>query len=179
MQEQEAELKINQYITLKLIKGKTKIYVGGREFLMCKNIVLNIPINLVETVETMDDLIEVSEITKGDEYDIDPKTEFWVHSSNFQVWVENDYDTNLLEKNLAFPLLQKLSELGDQRATGRLKEEIARRYLSGSHNTKQYLYNERYLDYLSQEELILGLHPKESNLLLDIIEHGKQSDLEF
>ena len=179
MQEQEAELKINHFITLKLINGKTKIYVDGKEFLMCKNIVLNIPRNLIETVETMDGLIDISEITKGDEYDIDPKTEFWVHSSNFQVWVENDYDTNLLEKNLAFPLLQKLSELGDQRAIGRFKEEIARRYLSGSHNTKLYLYNERFLEYLSQEELFLGMFPKEGSLLMDIIEHGKQSDLTY
>ncbi len=179
MQEQEAELIINQYLSLKLINGKTKIYVGGEEFLMCKNIVLNVPKNLVKSVKTMDDLIEVSEITKGDEYNIDPKTEFWVHCSNFQVWHENDYNTDLLEKNLAFPLLQKLTELGDQRALGRFKEEIARRYLSGSFNTKQYLTNEGYLDYLSQEELILGMRPKESNLLLDIIEHGKQSDLTY
>lgn len=179
MREQEAELKINQYITLKLINGKTKIYLAGQEFLMCKKVVLNIPKNLINTINTMDDFMDASEITKGDEYNIDPKTEFWVHSSNFQVWVENDYDTSLLEKNLAFPLLKKLSELGDQRAKRCFKEEIARRYLTGSFNTKQYLTGERYLNYLSQEELILGLYPKESDLLLDIIERGKQSDLTY
>lgn len=113
MQEQEAELLINPYLSLKLINGKTKIYVGGEEFLICKSIVLNIPKNRIKSVETMDDLIDVSEITKGGEYDIDPKTEFWVHCSNFQVWEENDYNTDFLEKNLAFPLLKKLSELDD------------------------------------------------------------------
>lgn len=39
--------------------------------------------------------------------------------------------------------------------------------------------NENYLDYLSQEELIFGLRPKESNLLLGIIEDGKQLDLTY
>ena len=121
--------------------ARQKFMLGeGEKFLICKNIVLDIPKNHVKNIKTMDDLIDISEITKGSEseFEITPLTEFWVHCSNFQVWDENDYDTSLLEKNLAFPLLKKLSELGDQRAIGCFKEEITRRYLTGSFNTKKY-----------------------------------------
>ena len=59
--------------------------------------------------------------------EIDPKTEFWGHCSNLQVWVENNYDTRLIHRNLSFPLLKKLTEVGDPTARRHFKEEIAKR----------------------------------------------------
>jgi len=38
---------------------------------------------------------------------ITPEEEFWGHCSNLQTWVEHNYDTNILDDNLAFPLLKK------------------------------------------------------------------------
>ena len=184
------QYEINQYITLKLEKDKTVIYVNNDQFMTCKTLLMNIPreqIHLYSKLESIDDLIlaheSIEDLTRANQDDnnliISPKEEFWGHCSNMQAWFENNYDTRLLDSVLAFPLLKKLSELGDQQAIRCFKEEIARRYLTGSFNTKKYLTGERYLNYLSQEELILGLYPKESDLLLDIIELGKQSDLTY
>jgi len=58
----------------------------------------------------------------------------------------------LLHSNLAFPLLQKLSEAGDPIATTRFKEEIALRFEEGHFNTLVYLVAMEYLIYLNEEE---------------------------
>ena len=50
-------------------------------------------------------------------------------------------------------------------------DEIARRYVYGSYETKSYLKEEGLLDYLTKEELILsGLGFEEGSLLIDIME---------
>ncbi len=78
---------------------------------------------------------------------------------NLQVWYENDYDTRLLHSNLAFPLLKKLSEIGDTVARKVLKDEIIKRYKNGTEATKKFLIIEGFLGYLPLDERL--------NLLLD------------
>ena len=56
------------------------------------------------------------------------KTEFRANCSNLQAWVENGYDTRLLHRNLAFPLLKKLTNVGDLHAKKVFKDEIANKY---------------------------------------------------
>ena len=51
---------------------------------------------------------------------------------NLQVWAEMNYDTRILHRNLAFPLLKKLAQVGDPIAKKALKDEIAKRFLSGN-----------------------------------------------
>ncbi len=88
------------------------------------------------------------------EIEIPAEVEFWGHSSNLQVWVENNYDTRLLHRSLAFPLLRALSDLGDPLAKLRLKEEIVERFRSGFFPVVEYLINEGYLRYFKNEELL-------------------------
>lgn len=73
--------------------------------------------------------------------------------SNLQVWVECEYDTRLLHRNIAFPLLEKLTEAGDPLAKKRFKEEIAKRYSSKNPTVIKFLELEGYLKYLSNEEM--------------------------
>lgn len=173
--------RINNYITLKLIEGQTKIYIEEKEFLICKGIILNIPKDDVFEKDemSMDDLqdkfmyLEEKDISS---FGIIPETEFLVHCSNLQVWVENNYNADLLESRLAFPLLKRLTEAGDIEAKKAFKEEIARRYGDGSYNTQQFLSDEGYLEYLSLEEIINGsLESNEANNLFDIINFMKDS----
>lgn len=84
---------------------------------------------------------------------IPPEIEFWGHCSNMQVWSENDYDTRLIHRNLDFPLLKRLTELGDPIAKKVFKEEVAKRWVSGHPSVVEYLKREGYLGYLTQEEL--------------------------
>lgn len=183
------EFKINDLITLKFRYPSTEIYVNGKRFIQCKQLLLSIPKDDVEKysdVESIDEAVEIydhsvykSQIYRDDgipemENDenyslIEPEEEFWDHCSNLQVWSEYDYDTRLLKVNLAFPLLKQLAKAGDDLAQIKLKEEILKRLLSGSESVIEFLFVEGYQDYLSNEELLTGLlEAKEAETLMEI-----------
>jgi len=155
--------KINQYLSLKLDEGITNIYVNDELFSQCKFLLLKInksnPIQeaLIDEIISIDEAEEkldgsMEEGNPDNVISIPPETEFWGHCSNLQVWYENDYDTRLVHRNLAFPLLKKLTEVGDIQAKRAFKEEIAKRFTSGNQVVKDFLIEENYLDYLDREE---------------------------
>lgn len=102
----------------------------------------------------LDRSLELESDTANDEFLwIDPLTEFWAHCSNMEVWAEHDYDSRLLHSNLSFPLLKKLTELGDPIAKKRFKEEIGTRYFSGVESVRTFLEEEGYLEHLNKDEM--------------------------
>ncbi|MBA7504439.1 hypothetical protein ES706_03082 [subsurface metagenome] len=157
--------KVNQYISLKLEEGRkgkeTVIYVDGKRFNQCKFLLLNIPIDKIKLFDEIESVDEASErldrsLEKGSKLKgplIPPEIEFWGHCSNLQVWFENDYNTRLIHSNLAFPLLEKLTEVGDPLAKKVFKEEIAERFLSEHLPVMEYLRYQNYMDYLNEEEM--------------------------
>ncbi len=62
------------------------------------------------------------------------------------------YDTRLIHSNLSFPLLKKLSEIGDIQALRVFKEEIIYRFLNGTEKVQKDLIEEGYLDLITDEE---------------------------
>ena len=180
------EKEINQYITLKLERGKTFIYVNGRRFIQCIRLILNIQkkdIPLYDEIESIDEAAKVyknhlyqNRIVRGpaaapvwdQSHDITPEQEFWAHCSNLQAWVENDYDTRILMSNISFPLLRALSKAGDPAARRVFKEEIAQRLESGYPSVVQYLLVQGYIGEFSPAEFVTilestGLIPKVSS----------------
>jgi len=159
------EFKVNNFITLRLEGKDTVIYVAGNRFQQCKYLLLNIPIDKVSTFDEIDSIDEAAEkldkslepITSPLEdyytFDIPPKTGFWAHCSNLQVWNENSYNTRLLHSNLAFPLLKKLTEVGDKQALKVFKEEIAKRIESAYEPVIQFLWKKGYIRYLKNNEI--------------------------
>ncbi|KKN17154.1 hypothetical protein LCGC14_0968770 [marine sediment metagenome] len=152
------EFKVNDSITLKLENNKTNIYIKGELFQQCKYLLLNIPLEEANNINSVDDIAENLDDSlhgrDGVVFDISPDVEFWAHSSNLQVWCEHSYDTRLLHSNLAFALLKKLAEIGDVIARKKLKEEISKRYVFGNFKIKDFLSEEGFLDILSKEELL-------------------------
>ena len=57
-----------------------------------------------------------------------------------------------MHSNLAFPLLKKLSEVGDLKAKNVFKEEIIYRFFHGTETVQEYLIEEGYLDLITDEE---------------------------
>ncbi|MFW9970696.1 MAG: leucine-rich repeat domain-containing protein [Candidatus Odinarchaeota archaeon] len=159
--EEKLEYKINKFITLKHEKNKTVIYVKNEKFLQCKYLLIEIPKNKIKEFDNLLSIDEVSEkLDHSLEYDlesskIEPKVEFWGHCSNLQAWAENLYDTSLLHSNIAFPLLKKLTDVGDPIAQRVFKEEIADRLANLYTNAAQYLIQENYLEYFNREEIDL------------------------
>ena len=56
--------KINDYLELRLEKDETYLYVGGKKFIICKKLLLNIPTRNeddFDNVKSIDDAAEVQE----------------------------------------------------------------------------------------------------------------------
>ena len=154
------KFRINKLLDLRLEDEKTNIYVKNQLFNHCKYIVLNNKIDLnnnLADIKSIDDAVDTLndslEHIGENPYNIDPKTIFWAHCSNLQTWYENNYNTNLIHSNLAFPLLRRLSLAGDFKAKRVFKEEIAKRFETNNVNVIQYLLYNNYLDCLNSAEL--------------------------
>ena len=162
-------------ISLKLENGKTSLYVNGKLFNQCKYLLLEIPEKKLNLFDELDSIDEISELLdKSNEFKntkknfiVSPETEFWAHCSNLQAWAENGYDTRLLHRNLAFPLLKELSKTGDKLAIQRFKEEIARRYKYGNWTVRAFLFDGKYISYLSLDEIINGMLVLEDAIFME------------
>ncbi|MGV9172476.1 MAG: hypothetical protein ACOC35_07905 [Promethearchaeia archaeon] len=166
--------RINKYITLKLENGQTNIYVAGRVFNQCKFLFINLSMDKVREYDSIKSIDEAEDTLDNSlegggqyQYEISAETEFWGHCSNLEVWAEHNYDTRLLHRNLAFPLLKRLTEVGDPQAQQIFKEEILNRVLTGYPNVIRYLSQMGYFRYLrdiNYEKVI-------QNSNMDIIEN--------
>lgn len=159
----DKEFRVNEYLTLKLERGTTNIYVKGKLFRRCSFILLNSTVEKIsyfDEIESVDDNID--KLEKVDQYiqknrekvlEIPLDTQFWGHCSNLQVWGEYDYDSRLLHKNLAFPLLKRLTEEGDPTAINVFKSEVVKRLVEGNTTVVTYLLFDGYLNLFSRDEL--------------------------
>ncbi len=179
------EFEINKYLKLKLEGGRTNIYVKGRIFQQCMYLLLNIPVDRVEDYDEIDSIDEAAEYLdrslEGNQNmsrKITPEEEFMGHCSNLQVWAENGYDTRILHRNLAFPLLKRLSEVGDPIAKKVFREEIAMRFGSKYPTVTQFLTQNGYLKYLSSEEFESILEEINPSILNELLAQIK-SNLEL
>ncbi len=155
------EFRISEYLSLRLENEHTIIYIKKMRFLQCKYLLMNIQTNKIQSLDEIESIDEASErLDKSQEGDgfkqvrIPPETEFWGHCSNLQVWFERNYDTRLLHTKLAFPLLKKLTEVGDPLALQVFKMEIINRYEKGTETNKTFLIAEGFLAYLQTDELL-------------------------
>ena len=152
------KFKINKFLKLILESGHTSIYLNDKKFeFYCKKLFVNILPNEIEDFSEINSIDEVANLSGSFEHPneyiyITPEEEFWGHCSNLQVWAENDYDTCILHSNLSFPLLEELYNCGDPIAKRVFKDEIARRFDSGSPTVVSYLLIEGYLQYLDIDE---------------------------
>ncbi|MFX1398269.1 MAG: leucine-rich repeat domain-containing protein [Promethearchaeota archaeon] len=154
------EFNVNEYITLKLEKGETRIYVNGTKFDEYKSLLRNVPAGInphFDNVESIDDIVRelvyLNDMYISGVSAISDETAFWGHCSNLQAWAEHDYDTRLLHMKLAFPLLKLLNEAGDPIAKKAFKEEIAKRINSNYFPVILYMVEQGYLKHFNEQEI--------------------------
>ncbi len=103
---------MNEFISLKLENGETNIYVNGKRTYMCKYLLISIPYYEVDQFDhyaTMDEIIKASGGETGAKATkLDPIEEFHGHCSNIQAWVENGYDTKILDTRLSIPIIKRI-----------------------------------------------------------------------
>lgn len=165
------KFKVNNYITLSLQDGATVIYVNNEEFIQCKSLLINILANNAQVYNDIGSIDEVVGISQPGKLMISPETEFWGHCSNLHAWAEYEYDARLIHSNLAFPLLKRLTEVGDPKALEVFKLEILRRFNEGSSMTRDYLVVNNYIDYLIEEDIRIMIPVKEVFALEQLEEH--------
>jgi len=150
------EFVINQYLKLKFEQRRTIIYVKNRPFRQCMYLLLNLPIDQIEQydeIKSIDEAaVKLNRKMERNHNIVPPETEFWGHCSNLQAWTDNDYNTRILHRNLAFPLLKALADAGDPMAKRKFKEEIAMRYATGHPTVVRFLTRGGYLHYLTEDE---------------------------
>ncbi len=171
--------KLNKYITLRLEGNRTNIYVNNQLFNQCKFLFMNIPTKNIRKYDAIDSIDEAAEKLDrsmegrgANKFEISPATEFWGHCSNLQAWIENNYDTRILHRNLAFPLLKRLTEIGDPIAKIVFKEEIINRLESGYPTVVSFLCARRFIDYLNDDELRNFCEDRKSNFIENLIRNG-------
>ena len=144
------EFRINQYLSVRLEDGKANIYVDGKRFIQCRQLVLNIPLIEGEDYSALQSIDEMKEkftkVRDGKGFEpkvstvhIEPEDEFWGHCSNLAAWYEHGYDIRLLHSNLSIPLLLELYKAGDESALNALQFEIAERLRTGTDRTRTAL----------------------------------------
>jgi len=164
---------IGKFIQLRLQDNQTNIYIknkGGayQLFNQCKYLLFVNPKKTIPNNRILNSIDEMAEAYVGKhegnnkqfdlhikmEKQLDKTTEFWGHCSNLQAWYEHDFDTRLLRRNLAFPLLKKLVDVGEPKAIKVFKEEIAKRIIEDKQgflegittlSTQSYLITQGYL----------------------------------
>ena len=136
--------KLNKYLSVRFESEETVIYVKRKPFIACKYLLMNAPVESIASFESIDQMSDClnsqleRELTRED-IGLLPKEEFRGHCSNLQVWVEHNYDTRLLHRNLAFPLLKQLTSVGDAKAREAFSSEVIRRFKSGHPTVQKFL----------------------------------------
>jgi hypothetical protein len=160
----DKRFQVNSYLSVKLEESETHIYIQDTRFSGPLSLILNILVDDTDEIEgkniidEMEDLyfssseIDFLPLIFHKEFSISPWEEFWGHCSNLQVWVEHDYNTDLLASTVSFPLLKELYIRGDSQARKILKQEIIKKFLNGTFNARVFLIENNYLDLLSEEE---------------------------
>lgn len=178
------EFHINKFLKLRLENDKTNIYVKDQLFRQCKFLMINIGPNNASNFEDVTSIDEAEKILDKsleekelEEFDIHPEEEFWAHCSNLDAWAKHKYDTRLLHRTLAFPILKVLTDAGDQVAKAVFKEEIIKRFESGHKNVVRYLIRGGYIRKYAKKELLEAFLETEEVSILRKLQTFSKTDM--
>lgn len=175
------EYKINDYLTMKLVNGKTCIYINDNLYIQCVNLQLRLHQPLDVPFKSIDQMEFSSHHairdTERTTIDITPEEEFQCHCSNMQVWAEHDYDTNLLHRSLSFPLLKMLSKEGDPVARKVFPNEIKKRLQEDHPRTITFLLEEKYDEHLREGWFIDQMNDPNSKVVSNLIKWTRADSL--
>ncbi|MHA1747292.1 MAG: hypothetical protein ACTSYF_01450, partial [Promethearchaeota archaeon] len=100
----------NELFSIKLIDGRSYIYVDGMRFKACRFVPISIP---VEELPKYDSIESIDDIIRHLDRSLEARPPKWIHGeslaeldffvncSNMQAWVENDFNTRILDSRLS------------------------------------------------------------------------------
>ena len=148
-------VKINPYLDVRLIRKNAIVYVKNKKAFP---ILLSFFMDSSENNLTFNSYDERSDFYKRTgkkrnshkEMAIDAYQHFQMVCFMLRQWYKHNYNTQLLPKEVAFPLLKELSVVGASNAN--LSHEIKKRFAELLPSVQMYLIQENYWDYLNQKD---------------------------
>jgi len=162
-----SKIKINDFITISSERNKVIIYIQGERFQEFDYFVINKILktnkNHIKKIKTKKEYIKYK-------YEKDSENAYFNNFVNIlKLWIQNNYDTDILLYNVSFPLLKKLVEVGDSQAKKVFISEILKNLWSGDPLVVKYLFNEKYDDYVILDNYRRQIHtPKFKEIKLTI-----------
>lgn len=154
------EFKINDYLDVVLDGVGVKVLVNNKLFRHCDKIPASLNLEhatLIEDLPLYDKLEKSIKVEEGNYrqiFELIPREDFyWAQCSTLQVWVENQYTTNLLTDDFSFSLLKSLVDAGDISANQVFEKEIIKRLESDYKRSIYFLIENGYLKHLSENNL--------------------------
>jgi len=141
------ECVINEFLS---VKGETKqwdIYIAEKKIDRNDYDLYDIPPDII---------LRLDEYNSADDFFLGWKykeTDFESACKILRVWHENNYNTNLIVKDGAFPLLRELYIAGDPTAIAVFKSEIKKKLELGNQEVIAFLIEEDYIDYLDKNTM--------------------------
>ncbi|MHA1235391.1 MAG: hypothetical protein ACTSQL_09950 [Promethearchaeota archaeon] len=164
----ESEFKVNEFLSLKFEEGVINIYVKGKKFPQSQLLSYNIPlVNFFDRFKSIDEAYE-----KIDKESV--SNQFQDQCLSLREWAKNKYDTRLLHRVIAYPLLKKLVQIGDPLAKEVFEGEIVKKFKSGHIPSMNYLIQSGYLTNFNEGALV-SLYKKFTNS--DVINQDSQEFL--
>ncbi|MFX1573183.1 MAG: rhomboid family intramembrane serine protease [Promethearchaeota archaeon] len=162
-----SKIKISDYITISSEKNKILIYIQGERFqefdysIITK--ILKASKNQLKKTNTQS--ISTKNIYKKDS----KKAYFNIFVNILKLWIQNNYDTDILLYDISFPLLRKLVEVGDSHAKKVFIYEILKNLWGDDPLVVKYLVNEKYDEYVALDTYRRQIHtPKIKEIKLTL-----------
>ena len=148
-------VKINYYLDVRFIKKIAIVYVENKKIFP---IMLSFFMKSSENNHTFNYYDERSDFYERTgrignfpkEMGIDAYQHFQMLCFMLKHWYTHNYNTQLLPKEVAFPLLKELSVVGASNAN--LSQEVKKRFVELLPSVQMYLIQENYWDYLKQKD---------------------------
>ncbi len=125
--------KVNDLITLKLVGNNINLFIKGLLFIE----------DLVRLIDS--DIFSIESLTNVEI--------FRYFYQRLKKWVDNKYNINLLQSELAFPILEELSNKGDTIARKTFKNEIIVKIRNNSLDDVSYLLQDPIYNNFTTREL--------------------------
>ncbi|MFX0023610.1 MAG: rhomboid family intramembrane serine protease [Candidatus Hermodarchaeota archaeon] len=162
-----SKIELNDYITIGLEYNKILIYIQGERFQELEYSFLNKIINASKIqLEEVKNQVNTAENL----YKMEVENENFI---NFliilKLWIQNNYDTDILVYDFSFPLLKKLVEVGDPLAKKVFINEILKNLWGADPLVVRYLIDEKYDSYVALYNFRTEIHyPKFKEIKITI-----------
>jgi hypothetical protein len=148
---------------------RIEVFIDDEPCVTCVHVALALDEDAQRAVQSMDEAIANHKTSERNKVVIPIETQLQLHASNLQVWIENNYDSALIDTNIARAILADLSHAGDTRAKERYLETVLDRWQAGNYQSRLALieFNEQELGELIQrkeitkDEYALTAHTRE------------------